>query len=88
MERYMTNFLSVHHEPSASREKIEVRWVGLAEENRGIWVKTWYNLDSGKRFCWWEAPAREILEEIFRDHGVTWEEIMPVELTIPSRERG
>ena len=80
----MPHFLSVHHEPSASREKIEARWVGLAQETRGIWIKTWYNLDVGKRFCWWDAPAKEALEEIFRDHSVTWEEIVSVELTTPS----
>jgi hypothetical protein len=80
----MPHFLSVHHEPSASREKIEATWVQLAQETRGIWIKTWYNLDVGKRICWWDAPAQEALEEVFRDHGVTWEEIVPVELTTPS----
>jgi hypothetical protein len=84
MEEIMAYYLAVHDEPTTSGEKIETRWVGLAAERRAIWMKTWYNFDIGKRYCWWDAPDRSALEEIFLDHGVPWEEILEVALTTPA----
>jgi hypothetical protein len=80
----MPHYLTIHEEPSATRKQIEARWVKLAEERRAIWVRTWYNFEAGKRFCWWDAPDRETLEEIFKDHGTTWTDICKVKLTTPS----
>jgi len=83
----MGYYLAMHHEPAESREKIESRWVGLAGERRAVWMKTWYNFDQGRRFCWWDAASEEILEAIFRDHGVPWEKIVKMELTTPGEWR-
>ena len=80
----MAHYLAVHYEESTPRERIEGRWIALARENRAIWLKTWYNFDLGKRYCWWDAPNKEALEEIFHDHGVPWEEIIEVEHTSPA----
>ena len=80
----MAHYLSIHHEPSVTRDKVESRWIDLANERRAVWVKTWFNHDLGKRFCWWDAPGAETLETVFRDHGVTWEEIIKVDVTTPS----
>ena len=84
MEETMPHYLTTHHDPAVSKERIEANWRRLAQERRAIWIKTWYNLAQGKRFCWWDAPDRMALETVFRDHDVSWEEIIPVELTTPS----
>ena len=84
MEQEMPSYLSTHHEPSVPREKLESKWIDLAQERGAIWVKTWFNLRSGKRFCWWDAANRESLEKIFEKHKVSWEDIIKVELTTPS----
>lgn len=80
----MPHYLSVHNEPSKSQEEIEAKWIELSQERRGIWVKTWYSLGEGLRFCWWDAPDQPTVEQIFLDHDVTWEEIIEVQLTTPS----
>ncbi|MGO8879098.1 MAG: nickel-binding protein [Desulfomonilaceae bacterium] len=80
----MPYYLVVHEEPSIPRETIESRWVDLAVEARAFWRKTWHNLDIGKRYCWWDAMSKEILEQIFRDYGITWESITEVKLTTPA----
>lgn len=83
----MPHFMSIHNEPSVPVEKVESRWMNLAQESRAVWIKTWHVLDLTRRFCWWDAPDKKTLEEIFRDSEISWEEIVPVRLTIPSEWR-
>jgi hypothetical protein len=83
----MPHYLSIHYEPSVPKEKIESRWTNLAKERRAVWVKTWYGQDLTKRFCWWDAPDLETLEQIFRDYEIAWNEIVQVRLTTPSEWR-
>ncbi|MEW6351910.1 MAG: nickel-binding protein [Thermodesulfobacteriota bacterium] len=80
----MAYYLAVHYEPKTPRDEIEARWVELADEKNAIWLKTWFNFAVGKRFCWWDAPDKDTLERIFRDHAVPWEEIIEVEQTTPA----
>lgn len=80
----MMNYLVVHYEPDVPLEIVESRWSKLADERRASWLKTWHNLGIGKRYCWWDAPNEEILEQIFHDRRITWERITEVELTIPA----
>ncbi len=80
----MPHYLTIHHDPELPRENIESRWIELAQERRAFWVRTWYNLSAGKRFCWWDAPNQTVLEQVFADHHVTWEEIVKVDITNPS----
>ncbi|MBI4965212.1 MAG: DUF4242 domain-containing protein [Desulfomonile tiedjei] len=86
-EKKMPHFMSIHNEPSVPVEKVESRWMNLAQESRAVWIKTWHVLDLTRRFCWWDAPDKKTLEEIFRDSEISWEEIVPVRLTIPSEWR-
>ncbi len=83
----MAHYLTIHNEPELSREKTQARWAQLALERRALWVKTWFNLSAGRRFCWWDAPTQAALEKVFADHGVTWEEIVKVNVTTPSEWR-
>lgn len=80
----MPYYLSLHYEPSTPKEVVEGRWIELANERRAMWMKTWFNLKAGKRFCWWDAPDKDVLEAVFRDHDVPWENIIRVQLTTPS----
>jgi len=80
----MPYYLVVHEEPSVPKETIESRWGDLAVEPRAFWRKTWHNLGIGKRYCWWDAMNKEILEQVFRDYGITWKSIIEVELTTPA----
>ncbi len=80
----MPYYLVVREEPSVPKETIESRWVDLAVEPRAFWRKTWHNLGIGKRYCWWDAMNEEILEQVFRDYGITWKSITEVELTTPA----
>lgn len=81
----MPYYLTIHHEPMLTRQEIESRWVVLAGEPRAFWIKAWFDLSMGRRFCWWDAPNRGTLEQIFADHGVRWEEIVKVNMTDPSQ---
>jgi len=84
MEETMPYYLVAHCEPSVPRETVEARWARLSEEKRASWLRTWHNLDVGKRYCWWEAANKEILEQIFQEHQITWEKITEVQLTTPA----
>jgi hypothetical protein len=35
MEKKMPHYLSTHHEPSVTREKLEAKWADLAQERVG-----------------------------------------------------
>lgn len=83
----MPHYMTIHIEPELSPEKVQARWTELAQERRALWVKTWFNLAAGRRFCWWDAPNQAALEKVFADHGVTWEEIVKVHVTTPSEWR-
>ena len=80
----MPHYLCIYREPSLSQEEITAQWMSLATERRAIWVKTWHNVPSRRRFSWWDSPSRDNVEEIFRDHGIPLEEIIEVELTTPA----
>lgn len=80
----MPYYLTTHNEPTVTRETVETRWREMARERRAFWVKTWFTHDQGRRFCWWDAPNREVLELIFDHYKVSWDEIIEVEMTTPS----
>jgi hypothetical protein len=45
---------------------------------------TLYNVDTGQRFCEWDAPHPKVIEEIFRELEIKWTEIIEVEVTSAS----
>lgn len=80
----MAHLLSIHYEPSIPRGKLVERWRRLARARNAFWIKTWFNMDLGKRYCWWGAPNKETLEGVFAAHDVPWEEIVEVKFTTPA----
>jgi len=80
----MPKYLTVHHETSIDRLTLETRWSEIATETRADWQMTLFNVHEGKRFCEWDAPSAKVIEEILRDLGVKWSDIVPVEVTAAS----
>jgi Protein of unknown function (DUF4242) len=83
----MLKYLTIHKETHLDRVLLESRWINLAQERAGTWVKTWFNLQSGRRFCWWDSPSKETVRKTIQKHGVSWEDIIQVGLTTPSEWR-
>jgi len=79
----MIHLLSVHNEGSAPAEEAGSGWPALVREGDVTWVKTWRDLESGKRYCWWGAPGKEALEALFRNLEISWEDILEVKFTTP-----
>jgi hypothetical protein len=79
--------LTVHEEGGVDRVVLESRWTEIAQDPRADWRMTLYNLDLGRRYCEWDAPNREVVEQILRELGITWSDIVEVEVTTGSRWR-
>lgn len=77
----MPKYLVTHHETNIDRILLETRWSEAARETRARWQMTLFRSDLGERYCEWDAPNKETLEEIFRDLGIKWSEIVEVEVT-------
>lgn len=80
----MPHYMTVHYERLVAKEEMERRWVEMAKERRAYWIKTWYNVQEGKRYCWWDAPKKDVLKEVFKYYHVPYDEIIEVELTTPA----
>jgi hypothetical protein len=83
----MPKFLTVHNETGVDRVVLESRWTEISQHPEADWHMTLYNLDLGRRYCEWDAPSREALEEIFRALGIKWTDIFEVEVTTASQWR-
>lgn len=83
----MPKYLTVHEETMIEKVTVESRWTELAKEPRAEWQVTLFTADMGRRWCEWDAPDRSVVEEIFREFGIKWSEIVEVEVTSASRWR-
>lgn len=83
----MTKFLTIHEETNVDRVVLETRWTEISQDRRADWQMTLFNLDQGKRFCEWDAPNAEVIEQIFRELGIRWSGILEVEVTAASEWR-
>ena len=83
----MPKFMTIHNESNLDRVTLESRWTEISMDLRADWKMTLYNLERGIRFCEWNAPNTESIEEIFRDLGIAWSEILEVEATQSSEWR-
>jgi hypothetical protein len=83
----MTKFLTIHKETNVDRVVLETRWTEISRDRRADWQMTLFNLDRGKRFCEWDALNAEVIEQVFRELGITWSEIVEVEVTAASEWR-
>jgi hypothetical protein len=82
----MAKFLTVHEETNVDRVVIETRWTEISRERRADWQMTLFNLDQGKRFCEWDAPNAEVIEQIFHEFGIKWSEIPVASVADRSRK--
>lgn len=83
----MPTFLTIHDENHIDRITLESRWTEISWDPRADWQLTLYNLELGKRFCEWEAPNAATIEQIFRELGIKWTEILEVGVTSSSKWR-
>ncbi|MBI4965213.1 MAG: DUF4242 domain-containing protein [Desulfomonile tiedjei] len=83
----MPTFLSIHQENDVDRVTLESRWTEISKDRRALWHMTLFNVELGKRYCEWEAPNRETIEQIFQELGIKWTEILEVGVTLSSRWR-
>jgi hypothetical protein len=88
MEDAMPTFLTIHHESHVDTVTLESRWTEISRDRRAAWQATLFNVELGRRYCEWEAPNREVIEQIFRELGIKWTEILEVRVTISSQWRG
>ncbi len=56
-------------------------------DSRAEWIMTVFNLEEGRRWCEWASPNPQTIEQIFRDLGIKWTEILEVEVTRASQQR-
>ena len=76
----MPKFMIIHHEdPEFVSHHINQACKICAGEKRANWNRVYYNLKEGRIFCEWEAPARNILEDILHECHLPSGEIVEVE---------
>jgi hypothetical protein len=83
----MPKYLTLHHETAVDRVLLESRWTEISMDPRADWIMTVFNLEEGRRWCEWSAPDPQAIEEILRDLGIKWTEILEVEVTRASQQR-
>ena len=76
-------FIAVHHNPGIDCKVVQANWRELAKVENAKWIRTYFNEGSGWRFCIWLAPNEAELKKIFDEIGVSYENILPVEETVP-----
>jgi hypothetical protein len=83
----MPKYLTIHNETAVDRLLLESRWTEISMDSRAEWIMTAFNLEQGRRWCEWAAPNPQAIEEIFRDLGIKWTEILEVDVTTASQQR-
>lgn len=83
----MPKFLVLHDEKNVDRILLESRWTEISMDPRAEWEMTLFNLDLGRRYCEWNAPNRHVIEQILRELGIKWSDIIEVDATTASEWR-
>jgi len=79
----LRKFMAVHHNPGIDCKVVQANWRKLAQVENAKWLVTYFNEDSGWRYCVWLAPDEAELRKIFDGINVSYESIMPIEETVP-----
>ena len=79
----MKKYMVYHDAPDISWEKVEKNWRKLADVEEAKWLRTYYNIQKGIRYCIWLAPSAEELENIFEHFDISFETIVEVAETVP-----
>jgi len=83
----MPKFLTIHDENITDRVLIESRLTEISSDPRAEWEIALLTSDLRRRFCEWDAPNRQAIEELLWDHQINWSQIVEVEVTSASRWR-
>jgi len=79
----LKRFMAYHHDPDLDFNVVQANWRKCAQVETASWVRTYYNEKEGMRYCVWLAPDEEELKNVFKEIGLTYESILPVEETLP-----
>lgn len=73
----MRRYLAVH---PVAYDREELGQLAKLKLPPGVtWRYTWCALIDGKTFCEWEAPSKEIVEDILRESGTPCDGVYEVE---------
>jgi hypothetical protein len=79
----MKQYMVYHDAPDIRWEKVEENWRRLANVEEAKWLRTYYNIEKGIRYCIWLAPSEKELENIFENFDISFETIVQVGETVP-----
>ena len=79
----MKQYMVYHDAPDISWEQVEKNWRKLANVEEAKWLRTYYNIEKGIRYCIWLAPSEKELENIFENFDISFETIVQVGETVP-----
>ncbi len=87
----MARYLVAHNVVSIYEDQEDwIRdWSGLRQRAKADarWTSSWYCSETNRMYCEWDAPNREVVEQIFRELGIPWSLLIEVEVTTGSRWR-
>jgi hypothetical protein len=79
----MKKYMVVHRAPGLSWETVQKNWRKLAQNAAATWIRTYFNVDEGVRYCVWDSPDSATLIKIFTDLEISFESVTEVEETTP-----
>ena len=79
----MNKYMAVHYNPGVDCKAVQANWRKLSRIENAQWLRTYFNEDTGWRYCIWLAPDDKELKKVFDEIGVSYESILPVQETVP-----
>lgn len=83
----MSRFLTIHDESVTERVFLESRLTEILNDPRAEFNMALVDGDRGRRYCEWEAPSHQFVEELLWDYEITWSHMSEVEVTSASEWR-
>jgi hypothetical protein len=79
----MPKYMVTHRSPELNWRIVEKNWSELAGFEHAQWVKTYFNVEEGVRYCVWLARDIGKLKQAISFLDISWELILEVEETTP-----
>ena len=78
----LPRFIAVHTMPMTESEAIEgAKEMASKQLPPGVsWKLTYCGFADNKHFCEWEAPNKEVIEQIFKASNIPFDAVYPVRL--------
>jgi Nickel responsive protein SCO4226-like len=79
----MPKYMVTHRSPELNWHIVERNWSELAGFEHAQWIKTYFNVNEGVRYCIWLARDTGKLKQAFAFLDIGWESILEIEETTP-----